>query len=92
MTDFQSKLNAALEAGRQAEKPKGASITAIASRLMDAGVRDEAEIIRTVLEEKGDAPEWLSEVPDHDLMVILKRWGSVKHGMALWRKAQKAGG
>lgn len=92
MSDFKAQLEAAKAAGKAAIKTRGASIRSIVSRMLDSGEKDEMEILRTVIEEKGDGLEWISKVPDHDLMVVLKRWGSVKNAMTLWRKARITGG
>lgn len=87
--DFEAQLAHALKEGRAASRTQGTSIRAIVSRLMESGETGPVEVLRAVMEERGEAPAWLSLADDHEVNRVLTTWGSVKLAMAEWRRANR---
>ncbi len=88
-TDWNDQLAQALKAGKAASRTQGTSSRAIVSRLMEGGETGPVEVLRAVLEERGEAPAWLSTADDHEVDRVLTTWGSVKLAMAEWRRANR---
>lgn len=86
---FDEKLKMARDAGKGSAARPG-TIRGDVAEIMAAGESHPAEILREVLERRGESPAWLSHATEEEMdqvESILAIWGTVKAAIRQVRKA-----